>query len=102
MAPLHSFSATAMLLIALLAIASATDYGYYGPAAPATKIEKPKPETDYKPQYPTKPDHYEVPKPKGKDHELQLPKVIGVQGVVLCKSGSNYFPIQGNLISFIY
>ncbi|CAJ1969795.1 unnamed protein product [Sphenostylis stenocarpa] len=58
-----------------------SDNGY----GPAPKVEIPKPKTDYKvdtPQ-PTKPDYYEVP------------ATIGVQGVVLCKSGSNYTPIQG-------
>ncbi|XP_027363397.1 proline-rich protein 1-like [Abrus precatorius] len=96
MAFLQSLFATSMLLSALLVFASATDYGY----GPAPTLQNPKPETDYKPQ-PTKPDHeptkpdYEVPKPKGEDEVPLLPTIISVQGVVLCKSGSNYFPIQG-------
>ncbi|XP_027367936.1 proline-rich protein 1-like [Abrus precatorius] len=107
MAFLQSLVATSMLLSALLVFASATDYGY-GPAT----LQNPKPETDYKPQ-PTKPDYevpkpekdyykpqptkpdYEVPKPIGEDEVPLLPTIISVQGVVLCKSGSNYFPIQG-------
>ncbi|XP_061350209.1 protein SEED AND ROOT HAIR PROTECTIVE PROTEIN-like [Gastrolobium bilobum] len=90
MAFLRSISATSMLLLALVVIASATDYGY----GPAPKLGDSKPETVYGAPHPTKPD-YEVPKPKGKDEQKQLPTIIGVQGVVLCKSGSNYFPIQG-------
>ncbi|KAJ1402388.1 Pollen protein Ole e I like [Sesbania bispinosa] len=89
MAFLRSIFMTSMLLLALLVIASATEYGY----GPAPKLEEPKPVTEYKP-HPTKPD-YKVPKPKGKDEQQLLPTVISVQGVVLCKSGSNYFPIQG-------
>ena len=49
--------------------------------------------TNHTPEYP---DYYVVPKPKGNDELHLLPTIIGVQGVVLCKSGSNYFPIQGN------
>ena len=158
---LQSTLRTSMLLLALLVIASAADYGYgpapklenskpnsdykplptkpyYGPApklenpkpntdyelhiakpdygyVPASKPENPKPNTDYKP-LPTKPDYgyapapkvenpkpkteqnqiMKCPKQKGKDELQLLPTIIGVQGVVLCKSGSNYFPIQGN------
>lgn len=83
---LRSIFAISTFLLALLDnIASASNYG--------PKIEKPKPVRDYKPHL-TKPD-YGIPKPKGKD-ELQLPTLISVQGMVLCKSGSNYFPIKGN------
>ncbi|RDX88170.1 Proline-rich protein 1, partial [Mucuna pruriens] len=155
MAFLRSTLATSMLLLALLVIASATDYGYgsatelenpkpktdygygsapelenpkpktdygygptpklentkpktdygYGPTPKlentkpktdygyAPKLENPKPKTDYKSQ-PITPD-YAAPKPEGKDELPLLPTIIAVQGVVLCKSGSNYFPIQG-------
>lgn len=90
MAYLQSILAISTLLLALLVnIASATDYGY----GPTPKIEKSKPVRDYK-LHLTKPD-YDVSKPEGND-ELQLPTIISVQGMVLCKSGSNYFPIQGN------
>jgi len=78
------------------------DNGY----GPAPKVENPKPKTDYKVEKtnpktdynvekpnPTEPNYYDVPKPKGKD---VLPTTIAVQGVVLCKSGSSYSPIQGN------
>jgi hypothetical protein len=65
-----------------------TNYGY----PPTPKNEKSKPKTDYK-LYPTKLDN-EVPKPK-ESNKVQ-PTTIGVQGVILCKSGSNYYPIQGN------
>uniref|UniRef100_A0A7N2N4Q1 Proline-rich protein 3 n=1 Tax=Quercus lobata TaxID=97700 RepID=A0A7N2N4Q1_QUELO len=38
--------------------------------------------------------HYEKPNlPEGKD-EL-LPTIFGIQGLVLCKSGSQYFPLKG-------
>ncbi|KAL2323672.1 hypothetical protein Fmac_028051 [Flemingia macrophylla] len=114
-----------MLLLAFFVIASATDYGYgptpkfeYNtdykpqPTKPAYPVPEPKTNTDYKPQ-PTKPD-YAVPQPKTGDKpkptkpyyaapepkkdELQLlDTIIGVQGVVLCKSGLNYYPIQGAL-----
>ncbi|XP_057428066.1 proline-rich protein 3-like [Lotus japonicus] len=66
------------------------------PQLPAPKLEKPKFKTGYK-AYPTKPD-YEAPKPKGESEKQFLPTVIGVQGIVLCKSGSNYFPIQGAVV----
>ncbi|XP_047176343.1 proline-rich protein 3-like [Vigna umbellata] len=69
------------------------DNGY----GPSPKVENPKPKTDYpveKPD-PIKRDFYEVPKPKGKVKQHLLPTTIGVQGVVLCKSGSTYSPIQG-------
>ncbi|KAG4995822.1 hypothetical protein JHK82_026642 [Glycine max] len=83
-----------MVLLAMLAIVSATDYYGYGPTP---KLENPKPKTDYKVDkpHPRIPDYYAVPKPKGNDELHLLPTIIGVQGVVLCKSGSNYFPIQG-------
>ncbi|KAK7269658.1 hypothetical protein RIF29_22392 [Crotalaria pallida] len=54
------------------------------------EVPAPTPKTNYKTQ-PTKSD-YEVPKPNGKD---ELSSIIAIQGVVLCKSGSSYFPIQG-------
>lgn len=71
------------------------DNGY----GPSPKVENHKPKTDYpveKPD-PAKHDYYEVPKPKGKYEQHLLPTTIGVQGVVLCKSGSTYSPIQGNM-----
>jgi hypothetical protein len=64
-----------------------TDY----PLTP--KVEKSKPKTDYKLR-PTKLNN-EIPKPK-ESNKAQQPTTIGVQGVIFCKSGSNYYPIQGN------
>ncbi|KAK7392288.1 hypothetical protein VNO78_20722 [Psophocarpus tetragonolobus] len=95
MAFLRSTFATTMLLLALLVIASATDYGY----DQSPKFENPESKTDYNKVYkphprPTKPD-YAMSKPKGKDELKLVPTIISVQGVVFCKSGSNYFPIQG-------
>jgi hypothetical protein len=66
-----------------------TNYGY----PPTPNIEKSKPKIDYK-LHPTKLDN-EVSKPK-ESNKVQQPTTIGVQGVILCKSGSNYYPIQGN------
>ncbi|XP_029128727.1 proline-rich protein 3 [Cajanus cajan] len=84
----------------------------YNPHLTKPDYSVPEPKTDYKPQ-PTKPDYavpepksddykphptkpyYAAPEQKGKDELQLLPTIIGVQGVVLCKSGSNYFPIQG-------
>ncbi|CAI8603747.1 unnamed protein product [Vicia faba] len=87
---------------------SKTDYGYaltpktekskfeevYAPkpTKPDYEVSKPKLDIDYIP-LPTKP-YYEVPEPK-ESYQVQLPTVIGVQGTILCKSGSNYYPIQG-------
>ncbi|KAK7277777.1 hypothetical protein RJT34_22794 [Clitoria ternatea] len=66
----------------------------YKPEPTKPEYEVPIPEKDnYKPK-PTKPE-YEVPKPKGNEYEQLLPTSIAVQGVVLCKSGSKYTPIQG-------
>ncbi|KAG2697522.1 hypothetical protein I3760_07G110300 [Carya illinoinensis] len=48
--------------------------------------------TSCMPSLPTKPD-YEKEDSKGKD-EL-LTKVIGIQGLVLCKLGSKYVPLKG-------
>ena len=87
---------TSMLLLSLLVIASANDYGSY---APKPNYETPKPQD--KPAQPTAPEgyapkpNYEKPNPEGKD--VLLPTIIGIQGLVLCKSGSKYFPLKGNL-----
>ncbi|KAK6260277.1 hypothetical protein QQP08_003767 [Theobroma cacao] len=55
-------------------------------------VVKPKPEGEEKPYYDTKTEFYE-PKSEGKENLLS----VGVQGLVLCKSGSKYYPIQGAL-----
>ncbi|WJX19896.1 hypothetical protein P8452_09524 [Trifolium repens] len=65
-----------------------TNYGH----SSTPEIDKSKPKTDYK-LLPTKLVN-EVPKPK-EINKVQQPTTIGVQGVILCKSGSNYYPIQG-------
>ncbi|KAG5006535.1 hypothetical protein JHK85_025077 [Glycine max] len=89
MAFLRSTLATSMVLLAMLSIASATDYYGYGPTP---KLENPKPKTDYKfddKPHPTKPDYYAMPKSKGNDELHLLPTIIGVQGVVLRKTYSD-------------
>ena len=101
----------ATFLLPLVVIVSANDYGY-APKKPEYN-EKPKPEN--KPVIPTKPDYwkpklegndkpfptkpdYEKPNPEGEDK--QLPTTTGIQGTVLCKSGSKYIPLKGiNIIS---
>ncbi|KAK2637363.1 hypothetical protein Ddye_032155 [Dipteronia dyeriana] len=80
------------------------DYGYK-PEAPKPKPEgsdyntkpksedKPKSEIyDYIPVPIPKPDVY---KPKPQDHGSEKPLPISIEGLVLCKSGSKYYPIQG-------
>ena len=108
MAPTSFLFAAYMLLLSLVVIASVNDYGN----APKPDHNTPKPE--YKPT-PTKPD-YNTPKPEGNynsdlrakipDYEKQnllegkdelLPTIFVIQGLVLCKSGSQYFPLKGNL-----
>ncbi|KAK1572430.1 hypothetical protein Q3G72_032552 [Acer saccharum] len=78
------------------------DYGYK-PEAP-----KPQPEyNDYKTETKSedKPksgiyDYIPIPKPdvykpKPQDHGYEKPLPISIEGLVLCKSGSKYYPIQG-------
>ncbi|KAB1226752.1 Proline-rich protein 1 [Morella rubra] len=90
---------TLLLFLSLLVITSASDYGY----APKPDYGKPKTEGNDKP-FPSKPEYHEKPKLKGDDTHLP-PKpdyekpnpelIVGIEGVVLCKSGSKYVPIQG-------
>ncbi|KAF5455298.1 hypothetical protein F2P56_024893 [Juglans regia] len=146
MIPKPFLSSTLILLLSLLVIASASDYGY----APKPDYGKPKPEykplpteqPDYKkpnsegndkpiptkpnyekpesegndkplptkPEYekpepegqdqplPTKPDHYEKPNLEGILNGLLPSGLIGIQGLVLCKSGSNYIPLKGAMV----
>lgn len=70
------------------------------PTKPDYDDQKPKPNqgNDKLPSLPTKPD-YEKEDSKGKD-EL-LTKVIGIQGLVLCKLGSKYVPLKGNMSTSI-
>ncbi|KAF3436483.1 hypothetical protein FNV43_RR23575 [Rhamnella rubrinervis] len=158
---------SSMLLLSLLVISSATDYGYSTPTPP--QLEKPKPldkffpsksdcqgskkdeekekflpkKSEYEePKYekkeehvpPAKPDYevkpvYNDTKPEGQDKKFlpnkkprygsepkpgdekekyvpkkpynkepkpaELPTNFDVQGLVLCKSGASYFPLQG-------
>lgn len=73
--------ATSMLLLTFLVIASASDYG----SAP-----KPKVDDHDTPKLP------KVEKPKPQEvYAKQLPHIIGIQGLVLCKSGLKSFPIKG-------
>jgi hypothetical protein len=71
---------TLVLLLSLIVIASANDYGY---APKPDYEEKPKPET---------PD-FEKSNPAEEDN--LLPTIIGIQGTVLCKLGSKIFPLKG-------
>ncbi|GLT53487.1 hypothetical protein SLA2020_267550 [Shorea laevis] len=95
---------TPLLLLSLIVIASANDYGY---APKPDYHEKPKPENKH---LPTKPD-YGKPTPEGNYKPLPqtpdfensnpagedtlLPTIIGIQGTVLCKLASKYFALQG-------
>jgi hypothetical protein len=97
---------TPLLLMSLIVIASANDYGYT--PKPDYHEEKPKPQE--KP-LPTKPDYYWKPKsvPEKPDFENShpagvdelLPTIIDIQGTVLCKLGSKYFALQGILDLFV-
>ncbi|XP_022770871.1 proline-rich protein 1-like [Durio zibethinus] len=112
-----------LLFLSLLVIKSAygdasSKYGFDGTPAYSPQA---KPEGDEKHYYGTKPDNYEAKpeekpeygrkpyvvkpgpegeekpyygtKPEGNENRLS----IGVQGLILCKSGSTYYPIQGAL-----
>ncbi|XWS27483.1 hypothetical protein CRYUN_Cryun26dG0119100 [Craigia yunnanensis] len=68
------------------------------------KVVRPKPEGEEKPNYDTKPESYK-PKPEEnkkpeygtRPEENEKLLSIGVEGLVLCKSGPKYCPIQGAL-----
>ncbi|KAM5564096.1 protein SEED AND ROOT HAIR PROTECTIVE PROTEIN-like [Rosa sericea] len=80
---------TCMVFFSLLIVnASATNYGY-GPKPP--QVQKPKPPQVQKP----KPPQVEKPKPDQLYGELLPHNLFGIQGLVLCNSGSKAFPIQG-------
>ena len=124
MATTRFLFATSMLLLPLLVIASANDYGSapkpdyntpkpehkptptkqdydtptpeYKPTLTKPDYEKTKPEGNYKSYLPKIP-YYQTPKQEGKDEIL--PTIIGIQGLVLCKAGSKYFALKGNLTS---
>nr|POF11823.1 proline-rich protein 3 [Quercus suber] len=93
-----------MLLSSLVVIASANDYGNapkpdyntpkpeYKPTPTKPDYNTPKPEGNYNPDLPKIPDYEKPNLPEGKD-EL-LPTIFGIQGLVLCKSGSQYFPLE--------
>ena len=110
MASARFLFATSVLLLSLLVIVTANDYGSapkpdYNPPKPQANYnpdlpkipdyEKPKPEGNYKPDLPKISDYEKPNLPEGKD-EL-LPAIFDIQGLVLCKSGSQYFPLKGNL-----
>ncbi|XP_060667610.1 protein SEED AND ROOT HAIR PROTECTIVE PROTEIN [Ziziphus jujuba] len=97
-----------VLLLSLLVISSATDYGYTYTPTPQTKPEEnyktlPKPEekdkfSPYKKpgdDSETKPYYGQEPNPEGKEKLVDLPNIFDVQGLVLCKKGSKYFPLKG-------
>ncbi|CAL9023976.1 unnamed protein product [Prunus brigantina] len=93
--------ATSMLLLTFLVIASASDYG----SAPKPKVDDhdtPKPpkvddhDTPKLPKVDGYPKLPKVEKPKPQEvYAKQLPHIIGIQGLVLCKSGLKSFPIKG-------
>ena len=107
MASTRFLFAASMLLFSLLVIASANDYGNapkldyntlkpeYKPTPTKPDYNTPKPEENYNPDLPKIPDYEKPNLPEGKD-EL-LPTIFGIEGLVLCKSGSRYFPLKGNL-----
>lgn len=100
-----------MLLLSLLVIASATDYGYTYTPTPQAKPEDKrnvlpnKPDHEEKDKFSpykkpgddieTKPYYGQEPKPEGKEKLVDLPNIFEVQGLVLCKSGTKYFPLEG-------
>ncbi|KAB1203424.1 Proline-rich protein 3 [Morella rubra] len=95
----NGFHTSFLLFLSLSVIASASDSGY----APKPDYGKPKTERNDTP-FPSKPEYHEKPKLKGDDTHLppkpdyQKPNpelIVGIQGVVLCKSGSKYVPIKG-------
>ncbi|XP_059664312.1 protein SEED AND ROOT HAIR PROTECTIVE PROTEIN-like [Cornus florida] len=59
--------AISMLLLSIVVVASANGYGY----APKPKLDNPKPE------------------------DKLLPTIIGIQGMIYCKSGPKLIPLQG-------
>ena len=67
-------------------------------------VVRPKPEGEEKPNYDTRPKSYK-PKPEEnkkpeygtKPEENEKLLSIGVEGLILCKSGPKYYPIQGNV-----
>ncbi|XP_065618377.1 protein PELPK2-like [Quercus suber] len=105
MASTRFLFAAFMLLSSLVVIASANDYGNapkpdyntpkpeYKPTPTKPDYNTPKPEGNYNPDLPKIPDYEKPNLPEGKD-EL-LPTIFGIQGLVLCKSGSQYFPLEG-------
>ncbi|XVF22163.1 hypothetical protein REPUB_Repub12eG0150000 [Reevesia pubescens] len=80
--------ATSLLLCSLIVIASANDYSYDSSKNQAYDYGR-------QPQGEEKPDHYDTQIPDFHPPTEVLP--IGVQGLVLCKSGPKYYPIQGAL-----
>ncbi|KAK9983738.1 hypothetical protein SO802_033263 [Lithocarpus litseifolius] len=120
MASTRFLFAISMLLLSLLVIASANDYGSapkpdyntpkpeykptptkpdyntptpeYKPTLTKPDYEKTKPEGNYKSYLPKIP-YYQTPKQEGKDKIL--PTIIGIQGLILCKAGSKYFALIG-------
>jgi hypothetical protein len=100
------FFAASILLLSSLVITSANDYSYdsrtdtvkpgYHPKSDANIYDNtPKPDLP-KPTLTIPKSDNEKPN-YGYDSIPEAPLPIGIEGLVLCKSGSNYIPIKGNL-----
>ncbi|KAM1759222.1 hypothetical protein ACFX11_008243 [Malus domestica] len=92
-------TSSSMLLFSLLVIASAKDYSS---GAPRPKVDEyPElPKVDGYPELP-KVDIPNLPnagKPKPEVYAKLKPQTIGIQGLVLCKSGLQSFPIKGAVV----
>jgi hypothetical protein len=105
MALTRFFFAPSILLLSSLVITSANDYSYDSKTDTVKPGYHPKSDANY--DNIPKPD---LPKPTltipkldneksnyGYDSIPEAPLPIGIEGLVLCKSGSNYIPIKGNL-----
>lgn len=71
----HFLHATSLLVLVLVAVtASAAGAGGYGN---------------------TNPDQYEKPKPEKQNNLLSTNAILGIQGLVYCKSGHKVVPLEG-------
>ncbi|KAG7970920.1 hypothetical protein I3843_07G110000 [Carya illinoinensis] len=88
-APKPFLSSIFILLLSLL-------LGNDKPLPTKPEYRKPEPEGQDQPLH-TKPD-YEKPNLEGILNGLLPSGPIGIQGLVLCKSGSNYIPLKGAMV----